>query len=89
MSKKEGTSSVTDELFDLVLTSFSSSSWTECNDRNEPNKLDGRETFCRVRGLESGIGDEDLSKLLFESFRSSAELANGLVGVGGIEKVEL
>lgn len=51
--------------------------------------LDGRDTFWNVRDRGRGTGEEDLSKLCCELLRSMAGLDDGLVGVGGIAKVEV
>lgn len=55
---------------------LSSSSASECRERNEPKRLEGRELFCRLLGLGFGI---NLSMLLFELTLSTA-MEEGLGG---------
>lgn len=44
-----------DDVADLVCVSFSSSSWLECRDRNDPKILEGLPGFCSVRGRNFGL----------------------------------
>ena len=46
----------------------SSSSLTDCRDRNEPKILEGRPDFCKLRGLD--LGEKRRSMLLLELDRS-------------------
>lgn len=61
---------------------FSFSSRGDCDVRREPNMLEGREIFCRVRGL--GLGEDGIPKLLWEWVRSKT----GLTGLEGLDDLD-